>query len=427
MKVYSYKPIFQKTVLDNGVRIVTESHPFTRAVSVGIFAELGTRHEDDRKAGVTHFLEHLVFKGTRKRNAYEIAKSLDAVGGDLNAYTSREYTCFHATSLKEHLSLSLDVLTDMVTGAKLTREDFEKERDVIIEEIKMSKDTLEEYILDEYLEKAYEGQDLAIPILGTEDTLAALTRADVMKHYKDMFRGQRIIVSVAGPVEHDQVVAQVEKVLGKLPKRTPELKQKTPRIRRVQEYIERPSEQAHLLVGLPSCSYKSNFRFESFVVNDLLGGGVTSRLYQKIREDKGLVYSVYSFLQSFVDSGLLLIYAGTGVENAHEVLKTIRTELERLERKGIKPAELAMFKTQVKGQILLGAEDMENRMNSLGINEMVFGEYKPIDEVIAEIDEVSVRSLKEYIDRFIDSKDVSLMVMGEMEKSEALKLLEVWE
>lgn len=427
MKVYSYKPIFQKTTLDNGVRIVTESHPFTRAVSVGIFAELGTRHEEEKKAGVTHFLEHLVFKGTRKRNAFEIAKALDAVGGDLNAYTSREYTCFHATSLKEHLALSVDVLCDMVTGAKLTREDFDKERDVIVEEIKMSMDTLEEYILDIYLEKAYEGQDLAIPILGTEETLAALTRKDVMEHYKDMFRGGRIIVSVAGPVEHDQVVEQIEKILGKLPKRTPVIKNKTPRIRRVQEYIERPSEQAHLLVGLPSCSYKSNFRFESFVVNDLLGGGVTSRLYQKIREDKGLVYSVYSFLQSFVDTGLLLIYAGTGADNAHQVLKIIRSELERLEDKGIKPNELAMFKTQVKGQILLGAEDMENRMNSLGINEMVFGEYKPIDEVIHEIDQVNVKSLKEYIKKYVDSSATSVMVMGEIEPAEALKLLEVWE
>jgi predicted Zn-dependent peptidase len=427
LKVYSYKPIFQKTVLDNGVRIVTESHPFTRAVSVGIFAELGTRHEDQKKAGITHFLEHMVFKGTRKRNAYELAKALDAVGGDLNAYTSREYTCFHATSLKEHLSLSLDVLTDLVTGAKLTREDFIKERDVIVEEIKMSKDTLEEYILDVYLEKAYEGQDLAIPILGTEESLAELKRTDLVEHYKSMFRGQRMIVSVAGPVEHDQVVAQVEKVLSKLPKRTPELKQKTPRIRRVQEYIERPSEQAHLLVGLPSCSYKSNMRFESFVVNDLLGGGVTSRLYQKIREDKGLVYSVYSFLQSFVDSGLLLIYAGTGAENALDVLKIMKTELERLADKGIKPSELAMFKTQVKGQILLGAEDMENRMNSLGINEMVFGEYKPIDEVISEIDEVSVKSLKDYIKRYVNTDETSVMVMGELDPAEALKLLEVWE
>lgn len=278
-----------------------------------------------------------------------------------------------------------------------------------------------------FLEKAYEGQDLAIPILGTEESLAGLTRKDLAEHYQNMFRGGRVIVSVAGPVEHDQVVEQISKVMGKLPKRTPDHKRKTPRVRRVQEYIERPSEQVHLLVGLPSCSYKSTSRFESFVVNDLLGGGVTSRLYQKIREDKGLVYSVYSFLQSFVDTGLLLIYAGAGSENAEAVVKIMRSELERLKQKGIKPSELAMFKTQVKGQILLGAEDMENRMNSLGINEMVFGEYKPIDEVIAEIDKVSVRSLKDYIAKYVDTRDASLMVMGELSPVDALKLLEVWE
>jgi len=180
-------------------------------------------------------------------------------------------------------------------------------------------------------------------------------------------------------------------------------------------------------VGLPSCSYKSGLRFESFVVNDLLGGGVTSRLYQRIREDKGLVYSVYSFLQSFIDTGLLLIYAGTSEQNALPVLKTVATEIERLSEYGIKQSELEMFKTQVKGQILLGAEDMENRMNSLGINEMVFREYKPIDEVIHEINEVSVKSLRDYLAKFVDTKDVSLMVMGDLKGSEALKLMEVWE
>jgi predicted Zn-dependent peptidase len=427
VKVYSYKPIFQKTVLDNGVRIVTESHPFTRAVAVGLFSDLGTRDENPKKAGLTHFLEHLVFKGTRKRDSFEIAKALDAVGGDLNAYTTREYTCFHATSLKEHLSLSVDVLTDMAVGATLGSEDFVKEREVIVQEIQMSKDNLEEYILDEYLEKVFAGHDLATPILGTEDTLKIMKRADLVTHYKNMFRGRRLIVSVAGPVEHEHVVEMVQKTLGKLPSRMPARKKRTPRLRRVQEYVERPSEQVHLLVGLPSCSYKSNLRFESFVVNDLLGGGVTSRLYQKIREDKGLVYSVYSFLQSFIDTGLLLIYAGTSNANALPVLKTIASEIERLKRTGIKHNELEMFKTQVKGQILLGAEDMENRMNSLGINEMVFNEYKPIDEVIHEINEVTVKSVREYLAKYVDSNEVSLMVMGDLKGSEALKLMEVWE
>ncbi len=427
MKAYTYKPIFQKTTLPNGVRVVTESHPFTRAVSVGVFVEMGTRHEVPRKAGLCHFLEHLVFKGTRKRNAYELAAVLEAVGGDLNAYTTREYTCFHATSLKEHLDLSLDVLSDLVTNATLSAEDFKKEREVIIQEIQMSKDQLDEYIMDVYLEKVFEGQTLATPILGTEETLNGLKRKDILDFYEAMFRGPRVIVSVAGPVEHEHVVELIEKRLGKLPKRMTNLKQKTPRIKRIQEFIERPSEQVHLLVGLPSCSYMSKDRFESFVVNDLLGGGVTSRLYQKIREDKGLVYTVYSFLQSFVDTGVLLIYAGTGDKNALQVLKIIKAELEKFAKKGITAGELAMFKTQVKGQILLGAEDMENRMNSLGINEMVFANYKPIDEVIDEIDKVTVKSVKNYVDKYLDTAQVSLMVMGDLQPPDALKLMEVWE
>jgi predicted Zn-dependent peptidase len=426
LKAYSYKPIYQKTVLDNGVRVVTESHPFTRAVSVGIFVDVGTRDENPKKAGMTHFLEHLVFKGTRKRNALELAKVLEAVGGDLNAYTSREYTCFHATSLKEHLSLSLDVVTDLVTSASLANDDFLKEREVILQEIDMSKDTLDEYILDVYLEKAFEGHPLATSILGTPETLGALKRSDVVEHYRSGFRGPRIVVSVAGPMEHDQVLKYVAKSLGKLEKRTKAFPRKAPRVKHVQEFIHRPSEQVHLMVGWPSCSYKSPARFDSYVISELLGGGVTSRFYQKIREDKGLVYSVYSFLQSFIDSGLFLVYAGTSEKNSLKVLKAIRSEFEKFMDKGIKDSELEMFKTQLKGQILLGAEDMENRMNSLGVNELVFGVYRPVDDVIHQIDEVNRKSVGEYIERYFNKNDVSLMVMGDLEPVQALKLMDVW-
>lgn len=426
MKAYSYKPIFQKTDLDNGVRVVTESHPFVRASCVGIFVEIGTRDEPEKKAGLTHFLEHLVFKGTRKRSSLDIAKALDAVGGDLNAYTTREYTCFHATSLKEHMSLGLDVVADLVTAASLAREDFVKEREVIIEEIKMSKDTLEEYILDFYLEKVYSGHQLGLPILGTEETLAAMKRSDLVDHYRESFRGPRIIVSAAGPVEHDHVVAMVQKKLGKLSRRTHALKRKAPRLKRVEEFVHRPSEQAHMLVGFPSCSYKSSARFDAMVVNEILGGGVTSRLYQKIREDKGLVYSTYSFLQSFIDTGLFFLYAGSGPENTLPVMKAFKSELTKFLDGGVKDSELQMFKTQLKGQILLGAEDMENRMNSLGINEMVFGEYRPVDEVIHDIDRVNRKSIRDYVEKYFDLKQASLMVMGDLEPAEALKLMDVW-
>jgi len=427
VKAYSYKPIFNKTTLTNGVRVVTESHPFTRAVSVGVFVEIGTRDEAQSKAGLTHFLEHLVFKGTRRRSSYELAKALDAVGGELNAYTTKEYTCFHATSLKEHLPLGLDVVMDLVTSASLAVDDFKKEREVILQEIQMSKDSVEEYILDVYLEKVFAGHALATPILGTEETLMRLKRQDLVDHYKSYFRGPRVTVSVAGPIEHDQVVEMVERSLGKLAGKDKLTKRRAPRIKQVTEFIPRPSEQVHLLVGFPSCSYKSKHRFESYVVNDLLGGGVTSRFYQKVREDKGLAYSVYSFLQSFVDTGLFLTYAGTSQDNAATVLTTIRDELERFLKVGVKAPDLAMFKTQVKGQILLGAEDMENRMNSLGVNEMVFQSYKPVDAIIDEIEKVSLASVRDYVRKYFDLDRVSLMVMGDMQPVQALELMEIWE
>jgi predicted Zn-dependent peptidase len=324
------------------------------------------------------------------------------------------------------MALGLDVVMDLVTGANLGLDDFKTEREVIVQEIHMSKENLEEYILDEYLEKAFAGHDLATPILGTEDTLKGLKRTDVVKHYETNFRGPRMIVSVSGPVEHEQVVEMVQKGLAKAKRTAPALKRRAPRVKRVQEFIHRPSEQVHLLVGFPSCSYKSKHRFESYVVNDLIGGGVTSRMYQKIREDKGLVYSVYSFLQSFIDTGLFLTYAGTEPKNALPVLKIMKSELERFAENGIKRTDLAMFKTQVKGQILLGAEDMENRMNSLGVNEMVFGEYRPIDQVISEIDKVSIKSVNDYVRKYFALDETSLMVMGDLEPAGALKLLEVW-
>ena len=428
MRAYAYRPIHQKTTLPNGVRVVTESHPFTRAVSVGMFIGTGTRHEKPRLAGITHFLEHMVFKGTRHRSALELARVLEAVGGDLNAYTTREYTCFHATSLGEHLPLCLDVLSDLVTAATLTRADFEKERGVIVEEIQMSKDNLEDYVFEAFLERAYRGTDLAIPILGTAETLETLTHRDLLRHRDEMFRGPNITVSVAGPVEHDEVVEALAKTVGRLnrkPKAHP--KRRAPRPRKLTEFIHRPSEQVHLMVGLASGSYRSGHRFESFVVNDLLGGGVTSRLYQRVREDSGLVYTIYSFLQSFLDTGLFLTYAGTSPKKAARVLRIIRAEFERFASKRLREKDLATFKTQVKGQILLGAEDMENRMSSLGVNEMVFGEYRPVEDVIGDIDLITVDSVADYVAKYFDPSKLSLMVMGDLTPSEALRLLNTWE
>lgn len=423
IKAFDYQPVFQKTTLPNGVRVLTEHHPFTRSVSAGIYVDCGTRDEPTHLNGAAHFIEHLVFKGTRKRTAFEIAKSLEEVGGDLNAYTSREYTCFHAASLREHLPLALDVLVDLTSRAQFNANDFKLERDVVLSEIDMSMDDFEEYIFDLYFEHAYANHSLGRPILGTPESLNAMRRQDILKYYSANYRGGNLIVSVAGNVDHDEVVKIVEKGLGQPGRIRRNETRRRSRVKGFRHFVHRPSEQAHILLGLPSCDFSDDYRFESYVVSALLGGGMTSKLYQNIREKRGLAYSIYSYLVSFTDSGLITFYASTGNKNVKTVLKLIKQQIVALKRNGISAKDLNLYKTQVKGQILLGADDVENRMNSLAINEMIFGEYRAVDSVIADIEAISVKSVKSFLQKFIDEDRLGILLLGDFDRQEAEEIL----
>ncbi len=415
--VFDQQPVFRKTELPGGVRVVTEHHPHTRGTCVGYFIDKGTRDEPENLLGAAHFLEHLVFKGTPKRSAFEIALELEAVGGELNAFTSREYTCFHATTLREDLNISLSVLSDILQNAELKLADFKTEREVVNQEIDMSADSFEEYIFDLYFEEVYRNHPLGRSILGSKESLAAMKLADLKNFFKTRYGGKNLIISVAGHVDHDQVVDQVVKHLKPRTGRTvSNVSRKAPKIKSVRKWIERPSEQVHVLMGFPSVSYKDSRRFDAYLANAVLGGGMTSRLYQSIREKKGLVYSVYSYLHSFTDSGLLMIYAGTGEENVTPLLKELRRELKKLKNNGISKAEVNMYKTQIKGSILMAADDIDNRMNSLGVNEMVFGKYRPVEQVIKEIDEISQDSFIDYIESYLDFDKASLMFLGNADK-----------
>lgn len=420
---------FRKTKMDNGVTLVTESHPYQQSVSVGFFEKTGSRDETQRLMGISHFLEHMVFKGTKNRSTYEIAKSLEAVGGDLNAYTTKEYTCYHALALKEHLPLCLEVLQDLTENALLSAEDTKVERGVIEQEIDMGKENVEEYIFDWFFELAYPTHPLGYPILGTKNSLKRMTSKDLRSYYQSRYGGKNQIISVAGAIDHDEILKLLSKIKVKN-KKTKKIKQvdnkrKAPRWKAFREFEHRDSEQVHFLVGLPSCSFADKTRFDSYIADSFLGGGMTSRLYQKIREEKGLAYSVYSSLQSFIDCGMIMIYAGTSPENAEQVLKIIRNEIEKFINEGVSASDVKFFKTQVKGSILLGSDDMENRMNSLGINEMVYGRYRPVKEVIDEIDQVSVKSVNQYIEKYWNWKKSSLLVMGPCEPKQALDILNI--
>lgn len=403
---------YKKTVLPNGIRIVTEQHPSSRAVSCGLWICTGTRDEDSKVNGIAHFTEHLVFKGTKKRSAFELARCLEAVGGDLNAYTTREYICFHTTSLKEDLAMSLDVLTDLASNAEFPARDFDREREVVLQEIAMTVDNPEEWVFDEYFEKVFGKNPLGWPILGSVKSVSDTKRSDVLSFYKNAFSPQNMIVSVAGNLEHDAVVEKVSQTLGKLRRPTPRKRRVRPKIQPLREFVAREYEQNHILVGFEVTSFKDARRFEAFILNALLGGGMTSKLYQSIREKRGLAYSVYSQLTTFMDTGLCIVYAGTDARNSKQVLDVLMNEMRKVQKNPIKKSDLQLFKTQVRGGILLGADDIENRMNSLGVNEMVFEDYRSVDHVIFELDSVGVDSMNDFMEQYFDMKNLAIFVAG---------------
>ncbi len=427
-----HAPIYKKTVLKNGIRVVTEQRVHSRGVVVGVWVMVGTRDETPDIAGVSHFVEHLVFKRTENRTAFEIARDMEAVGGELNAFTSREYTCFYTHSLKEHLDLSLDVLSDLVCRARFDKVDFEKEKQVVLQEIHMCEDNLEDLIFDEYFENVFGKHPLGKPILGTPKSIANIKIKDVQEFYEKHYSSAEIVVTVVGGVDHESVLKAVKEKL--VPKRNrapkkllllsdkPSIKKNPPKTYAFKKHIPKASEQVHILLGLPAAHFRDELRFEAYIVNALLGGGMTSRLYQKIREDKGLVYSIYSQMNSFCDIGSIMIYSGTEPKHVTEVLKLTLKEMKKIAKSGIQKKDLELFKTQVLGQILLGADDIENRMNSLGVNEMVFGRYRSVDEVLAEINQVSMKSLAKYMKQFFNLKEMSLMLMGPIDDKQAKEL-----
>lgn len=403
---------FKKSILPNGVRIVTEQHPYSRSVSLGVWISTGTRDEASSEVGLSHFLEHLVFKGTKKRNAYQIAKSLESLGGDLNAFTTREYTHYHCLVLKEDWKLGLDVLADLSCNMQITKKNFELEKKVILQEIVMSDDTPEDIIYDYFFEGVYKGHPLSRQILGKSQTIEKMTLKKVIDFYSKYYQGKNLIISAAGPVEHDAVVIECQKLFKNKKDFRLSDKRKKPKWTVTRKIIEKELEQAHILVGFPTTSFFSRYRFEAFILNSVLGGGMTSRLYQAIREKQGLAYTVYSSLNTNIDSASICVYAGTDMTNIQKVIRIIAKELFKIKKNGFKKHDLELFKKQVRGQLLMGSDDIENRMASLGLNEMIFNEYKSVEAVIKEIESVSLDSMHRFLNESFDLNKVSVVVMG---------------
>lgn len=392
--------------------MVTENHPYSKSVSIGVWVLTGTRDEAADSVGLSHFLEHLVFKGTKTRNAYQIAKSLESLGGELNAYTTREYTNYHCIVLKEDWKIGLEILADLVCNMSLTQKDFELEKKVILQEIAMSDDSDEEIIYDYFYEAVYKNHPLGRQILGKSETIQKMTQKKVLDFYKTYYQGQNLIVSAAGPIDHDDLVIASQKLFKTRKKFNLKNNRKAPKWNVARKIYEKEMEQAHILMGLPSTTFQDEYRFEAFIVNSLLGGGMTSRLYQSIREKQGLAYTVFSSLNTNMDSGSITIYAGTDTSKVKKVVHIIADELLKLKTNGFKASDIALFKKQVRGQLLMGSDDIDNRMSSLGVNEMVFKDYRSVEHIIQCIDKVSVESIAAYMKHHFDLSQISVVLMG---------------
>ncbi|GGK72881.1 putative zinc protease [Planomonospora parontospora subsp. parontospora] len=394
--------VVRRTVLPGGLRVVTETMPTVRSVAVGMWVGIGSRDEDPEHMGASHFLEHLLFKGTPTRDALEISAAIEGIGGEINAFTAKEYTCYYARVLDEDLRVAIDVLADVVTSSLITADDVEAERGVILEEIAMHDDDPSDVVHEQFSAEMYGDTPIGRPILGTVESINAIGRDRIDEYYRDRYLPSRTVVSVAGNVTHEQVVELVAAAYeragalggdaGPVP---PRVSGETVPARSGVRVVHRPTEQANLVLGTIGLTRTDERRFALGVLNAALGGGMSSRLFQEIREKRGLAYSAYSYTSQYADTGQFGVYVGCLPSKTDEVLKICREELLRVVADGFSEEEIARGKGQMRGGLVLGLEDTGSRMSRIGKGELVYDELLSVDEVLARIEAVTPEEISE--------------------------------
>lgn len=410
--------MYNKSTLSNGIRVVTEKITHFSAVSVGIWIDTGSRNEDMGESGISHFIEHMLFKGTNKRSASQIAREIDSVGGVLNAFTSKECTCLYVKILDEYFSIALDLLSDIFLCSLFDLQEVEKEKEVIFQEISMTEDNPEEYVHELFVQSIWGGCSLGRSPLGTVDTVRKLSRDKLIEYFKKNYFSERIIIAAAGNVDHDNLVELMEGALGTLPEQSRtsynHLTEPEPEI-----CIKRKDlEQVHICLGTKAPSTISPKKYAGFILNTVLGGNMSSRLFQEIRENRGLAYSIYSYQSSFMDTGLLGVYAGTGEDTTSEVLFLILQEFKKLKEEEIEEKELNSAKEYLKGNLVIALDSVDSRMSRLAKNEMHFNRRIPVHELIAEIEKVSAAELTELANEIFIKKNIALTLLGKIDEKE---------
>lgn len=413
--------MYRKTILENGIRVVTECVPYMRSVSMGIWVGVGSRDETEENNGISHFIEHMIFKGTSKRSSLQIAKELDAVGGMSNAFTSRESTCFHARVLDTHLDLIVDLLSDIFLNSLFDPVEIEKEREVILQEISMIEDTPDDHIHDLFSSLFWGNNPLGFPVLGTVQNVLKIDSETVRQYLQKSYLPDKIIIAAAGNLDHDLFLDLARKAFSHVPGRNGRPQRGIPSLKSRFAIHSKKFEQVHLILGTKSCSAVHRLRYACMILNIILGGGMSSRLFQEIRERRGLAYTIYSFMSPYTDAGLLGIYAGVNKKNVVQTIELILREMRQIKKNSIDAAELASAKEHLKGGLLLAAENSDNRMSRLAKNEIHFGRCITYDQLIAQIEAVTREDILMLAQEHFTPESLSLAVLGPVSEQDIPK------
>jgi predicted Zn-dependent peptidase len=423
--------MFAKTVLDNGIRIVSHEMPEHRSASLGIWVENGSRHESRQQNGISHFIEHLLFKGTERRSAAQIAEEMDAVGGVLNAFTSKEHTCYYAKVLDENLPMAIDLLSDIFLHSTFDATEIERERSVILQEISQAEDTPDDYVHDLFSLDFFKDHPIGRPICGRADTVSAFQRDDFLGFFKSRYRPGRVVVAGAGNLRHEGLVQEMAARLGSVSRGSSDGSgaalegEGAPQMCAGVFPHAKSLEQVHLCLGMAGIHQSHPKRYASYVLNTMLGGGMSSRLFQEIREKRGKAYSVYSFSSMYKDAGYFGVYAGTGDESVAEVLELILKELKKLAAGELKDEELRRTQGQLVGSMILGLESTDSWMSHIARNEIYFGKTITTEEICRNIRSVTRDDVVDLARALFRSEAMALTLLGDLKNGAAIKNLEL--
>jgi predicted Zn-dependent peptidase len=409
--------MFKKYYLENGIPLVVERIKNVRSVALGIWVKVGSRYESSEKSGISHFLEHMFFKGTGKRTARDIAIDIDSVGGDLNAFTSRETTTFYVKVLDEYLDRGIDLLTDIFLHSTFPEVDIEKEKRVIKEEIKMVEDTPDDYIHDLFCQSVWGSEGIGQPVLGRRETIKTFTFDDLVSHVRKYYGTRDTVISCAGNIEPERLLGSLNHILGGLRRGSEPKNERPVTFNPSLNVYKKDLSEVHVCMGVRGLPQGSPERYSLYILNAIVGSGVSSRLFQKVREEKGLAYSIYSFIASYMDTGLWGVYAGIGRKRVVEVVDMVAGELKGL-KDSINAEELKRAKDQLKGNLILGLESTNSRMQSIARQEIYHERYFSPEELMREIDAVSMKQVRELSESLIKEGSLALTVLGPVQTSQ---------